>query len=138
MWALVGVPIDYATHVIVERVQVQGVWGPELGRGVALPVGAHPLPRHHGLVGGCRVLLELIGPYLGHSVEPGLHDVTENLHILFGNHPKSFLKLAHNLFGPSSMMFLTLAMKSSSLTASDRRKCFFRSATDGTSPPDSS
>ena len=58
----VCVPLDYAPDVLVERVQVRGVWRPELGRDVAVQVGAHPLLRHPGLVGGYRVLLEHIGP----------------------------------------------------------------------------
>ena len=103
MWALVGVPLDYAPHVIVERVQVRGVRRTEFGRewlaGWRSSTLESPWPcgrkkcNGNETVGGCRVLLDDIGPSLGHSVDPGLHDVTENLHMLFGIHPKSFLKV---------------------------------------------
>ena len=92
MRALVGVSFKNAPYTIVKGVQVWGVWGPKIRSNVAVQVLAHSVSHLLGLVGGCRVLLENIGPPLGYLVNPGLTKVTENCHIAFRIHPKSFLK----------------------------------------------
>ncbi len=83
MGGLVDVPLTHALYVVIEGVAVRAAgrsnfFWPELRK-----VGRAPVLHSPSVVSWGAILLKDVMAPIGHSVHPGLHNVTQDLDVLF-------------------------------------------------------